>query len=49
MNHSSSSVEVKYKMDIGRGFCYLVFPNQQTTQALLMLTPHKTLWGTSIY
>jgi hypothetical protein len=49
INHSISSIEVRYKMDLGRGFCYLAFRNQQTIQALLMLTPHKTLWGTSIY
>jgi len=49
INHSISSTKVRYRMDIGKRLCHLASPNQQTSQALLMLTPHKTLWGTSIY
>ncbi len=40
---------IKFRMDVRRGFLYLSTTIEEGTKKLLMLTPHKIPWGTTIY
>jgi hypothetical protein len=40
---------INFRMDARRGFLYLSTTITKSTMKLLMLTPHKTPWGATVY
>jgi hypothetical protein len=40
---------INFRMDAKRGFLYLNTTITESTMKLLMLTPHKTPWGGTVY
>jgi hypothetical protein len=40
---------INFRMDARRGFLYLSTTIIKGTKKLLMLTPHKTPWGATVY